>query len=230
MHRARVVMTAVVLSLLTSRIPASDQETPLATTCPGAAAWRQAHREQLPAQMEQRDQARGFSMPELRRELQQRTDEDQRERKALLANPHDLALGRRVQSLDADNIRWLGELAKDTGVPSVEQVGELGVHWTWLLVQHADEDRGLQATLLPQFEKRYAAGELPAEDLAKLTDRIQLALGKPQRYGTQFDWFSGEFKSRDAADLGAIDANRRTLGLMPLADYACMMNARLKQK
>jgi len=164
------------------------------------------------------------------RQLKQRTDDDQRERRALLANPRDLDLRRRVQSLDADNISWLQELSKDTGVPTVAQVGELGVHWTWLLVQHADEDRGLQAALLPEFEKRYTAGELPADDLAKLTDRVLSALGKPQRYGTQFDWFSGVFKPRNARDLAAIDANRRTLELMPLADYGCMMNTRLKQE
>jgi len=162
--------------------------------------------------------------------LKQRTGDDQRERRALLANPRDLDLRRRVQSLDADNISWLQELSKDTGVPTVAQVGELGVHWTWLLVQHADEDRGLQAALLPEFEKRYTAGELPADDLAKLTDRVLSALGKPQRYGTQFDWFSGVFKPRNAGDLAAIGANRRTLELMPLADYGCMMNTRLKQE
>jgi len=91
-------------------------------------------------------------------------------------------------------------------------------------------DRGLQAALLPEFEKRYTAGELPADDLAKLTDRVLSALGKPQRYGTQFDWFSGVFKPRNAGDLAAIGANRRTLELMPLADYGCMMNTRLKQE
>jgi len=114
----------VLLTLRTSSILAGDEGRPLATTCPGAAAWRQAHREQLPAQMELRDQTRSFTMPDLRRQLKQRTDDDQRERRALLANPHDLDLRRRVQSLDAHNIRWLQELSKDTGVPTVTHARE----------------------------------------------------------------------------------------------------------
>jgi hypothetical protein len=98
------------------------------------------------------------------------------------------------------------------------------------LVQHADRDPKLQATVLPMFVKRYEAGELPADDLAKLTDRVLIAQGKPQRFGTQFDWLSGKFNPRDAGDLTAIDAHRQEIGLMPLADYACMMNAKLKKK
>jgi hypothetical protein len=225
-----ILVSVVVMVLRTSCLLAGDATSPLATTCPGAAAWRQAHREQLPAAMEQRDEARRFTMPELRLQLKQRTEKDQQARKALLASPQDVDLSRRVQNLDADTIRWLEQLAKETGVPTVEQVGEMGVHWTWLLVQHMDDDPGLQAALLPQFENRHAAGELPAEDLAKLTDRVLLAQGKPQRYGTQFDWYSGVFKPRNVGDLGAIEANRNALGLMPLADYGCMMNARLKQE
>jgi hypothetical protein len=62
----------------------------------------------------------------------------------------------------------------------VQEVGENGVKWAWLLVQHAGADTQLQAALLPVFEKRYEAGKLPADDLAKLTDRIQISLGKPQ--------------------------------------------------
>ena len=52
--------------------------------------------------------------------------------------------------------------------------------------------------------------------------------GKPQRFGSQFDWYSGQFKPKGAGNIADIEANRRALGLMPLADYACMMNGKLK--
>jgi hypothetical protein len=80
----------------------------------------------------------------------------------------------------------------------------------------------------PIFVQRQKAGELPADDVAKLTDRVLLAAGKPQRFGTQFDWYSGQFKLKGAGNIADIEANRQALGLMPLADYACMMNAKLK--
>lgn len=50
-------------------------------------------------------------------------------------------------------------------------------------VQHADRDPQLQATVLPMFIKRYEAGELSGDDVAKLADRILVAQGKPQRFG-----------------------------------------------
>jgi hypothetical protein len=96
--------------------------------CPGAVAWQEAHRNQLPAALAQRDQTRTFSAPELRAELKRRL----------------------------------------------------------------------------------------------------LAAGKPQRFGTQFDWYSGQFKSKGAGNIADIEANGHTLGLMPLADYACMTNKKLK--
>ena len=43
-----------------------------AVPCPGASAWREARRDQLPPAMAQRDQSRTFSAPELRAELQRR--------------------------------------------------------------------------------------------------------------------------------------------------------------
>jgi hypothetical protein len=131
--------------------------------------------------------------------------------------------------MDADNLIWLKKLVKDNGIPTVAQVGESGVHWTWLLVQHADDDLQFQISAQPIFAQRQEAGELPADDLAKLTDRVLLAAGKPQRFGTQFDWYSGQFTPKGAAKIADIEANRQALGLMRLTDYACMMNGKLKR-
>ena len=202
----------------------------LAFPCPGASAWREAHRDQLPPAMAQRDQTRMFSAPELRAELQRRFEDDQRERAQLLGNIRDLDLRNRVLRMDADNLAWLKQLVKNHGVPTVAQVGESGVHWTWLLVQHADDDLPFQSSVQAIFAQRQEAGELPADDLAKLTDRILLAAGKPQRFGTQFDWYSGQFKPKGIGNIADIDVNRQALGLMPLADYACMMNNKLKHE
>jgi len=198
------------------------------TPCPGAVAWQEAHRNQLPSALAQRDQARTFSAPELRAELERRFEADQRERQRLVANPHDREVHKLVQQMDTENLTWLKRLVKDNGIPTVAQVGESGVHWTWLLVQHADDDPQFQMSLQPIFVQRHKAGELPADDVAKLTDRVLLAAGKPQRFGTQFDWYSGQFKPKGASNIADIEANRQALGLMALADYACMMNRKSK--
>jgi hypothetical protein len=196
--------------------------------CPGATSWNEAHREQLPEAMTARDAARTFTDPDLRQKLEERFAADQRARKDYLVAPHDPAVARRVEQLDAQNMDWLKALVRDRGIPTAEQVGENGVKWAWLLVQHADRDPELQATVLPMLVKRYEAGELSGDNIARLTDRILLAQGKPQRFGTQFNWRSGQFERRAAGEVAEIDAHRRELGLMPLADYACMMIAKSK--
>jgi hypothetical protein len=77
--------------------------------------------------------------------------------------------------------------------------------------------------MLPTLERRFSAGELPANDLARFTDRVLIAGSKPQRYGTQFDWFAGDFPLPEQRTLVEIDAARAKLGLMPLADYVCTL-------
>lgn len=193
-------------------------------TCPGAAAWDEAHQGLLPAAMLSRDAARSLTKPELLAEIRKRADRDQQARRAWLAHQSDHSLQGAVQSVDRDNIEWLRRLIGTTGLPTATEVGESGVHLTFVLLQHAGSAPDLQQQALPVLTERYKAGELPATDLARLVDRILVGQGKPQRFGTQFDWLSGKFALPDAARVAEIDVNRRQLGLMPLADYACRMN------
>jgi hypothetical protein len=216
------------LLLATMGVDEVNATTTPPSPCPGATAWNEAHREQLPEAMAARDATRTVTDPDLRRELQERFAADQRARKDYLAAPRDPVVARRVDQLDVQNIDWLKALVRDRGIPTAEQVGENGVKWAWLLVQHADRDPKLQATVLPMFVKRYEAGELSGDEIAKLTDRILLAQRKPQRFGTQFNWLSGQFERRQAGEIAEIDAHRRELRLMPLTDYACMMIAKSK--
>jgi len=201
-----------------------------APPCAGAAAWIAAHPDEAPEAVDQRDSARQFTEPQVRSELQKRFESDQRARRAYLLKPLDTHLRFAVERVDADNQAWLERLIRDQGVPTAEQVGENGVKWTWVLVQHTDADPKFQASVLPEFATRFAAHELSADAFAKISDRVLLAQGKPQQFGTQFNWLSGHFDPKGVDDLVAIDAHRRAIGLMPLADYACLVNQRLKER
>jgi hypothetical protein len=217
----------VYLALVSLSCRADDGAT---EPCPGASAWERAHPEESEQAMAQRDAARVFTEPALRKELAERVDKDQRLRIAWLAAPRERDAARRVGAVDDDNLAWLRALVRDEGFPSVQQVGEVGVHQAWLLLQHADRSPSFQAQLLPTLEKRHADGELGASDLARFTDRVLVAQRRPQRYGTQFSpaqWISNGFRLPDGQDVQDVDARRDKLGLMPLADYICMMiNAR----
>ena len=73
-----------------------------------------------------------------------------------------------------DEHGWLGKTL----------VGEDGAHHAWLLVQHADFDKDFQSSCLKLMSAQ-PKGEVSGVDIAYLTDRILVANGKPQKYGTQ---------------------------------------------
>ena len=220
-----LVAMALAVALAVRQSAASDAApAPAPDTCPGAAAWDEAHKDVLPAEMLRRDAARSLTKPELLAEIRKRADRDQEARREWLGHQSNRALGDAVYRVDQGNIAWLRGLIGTSGLPTAAEVGELGVHLTFLLIQHAGSAPDLQQKALPILVERYKAGELPATDLARLIDRILVKQKKPQRFGTQFDWLSGKFPLPEPARVTEIDANRRELGLMPIADYACRMN------
>jgi hypothetical protein len=222
------VLQGLILICISGQATGSDQTGSLSVACPGAAAWNRSHEDRSLEAAAVRDKNRTFSDPKLREQLQERVERDQSLRRAYRAAPLDETLLRKIQGIDAENLSWLKRQVRDQGIPTVAQAGESGLIQTWLLVQHADRDRTFQAEMLPIFTKRYQSGELDAEYVAKLADRLLLAAGKQQMYGTQFDWLSHEFKPRNPGDTLDIETHRASLGLMPWADYACMMNVTLK--
>lgn len=202
-----------------------------AARCPGVAEWRMAHPDESAAALARRDAARTLADPSLRIELGRRAASDQQARVKWLAAPANRAAGQEVDAVDADNLQWLRSLVRDHGFPTAQQVGEGGLQDAWLLLQHADRDPQFQDEVLPTLVKRRADGELSANDVARTTDRVLLAKRQPQRYGTQFPakaWLSNHFDLPEGQSVSEIDAHRRELGLMPLADYACMMNSARK--
>ena len=201
--------------------------------CPGSAAWAAAHPHESDEALAQRDAARSFSHPLLRAQLAERVARDQAARITLLEDRTSYKAQVAVRAIDDENIRWLHALVRALGFPTAKQVGEQGVHDAWVLAQHADRVPAFQARLLPALEERAAQGELAAGELARFTDRLLKGQGKPQRYGTQFapaEWAGAHFGLPDEASVRAVEANRRALGIMPLADYVCMMSEARKPR
>jgi hypothetical protein len=62
-------------------------------------------------------------------------------------------------------------------------------------------------------------GEADVSHEAYLTDRVLVAEGKQQLYGTQFTVVAGAWQPQPLADPDQIDARRRHVGLEPLDDY-----------
>ncbi len=81
------------------------------------------------------------------------------------------------------------------------------------------------AATLTQNLLRAKAGEADLPDLALLTDRVLLAQGKPQRYGSQFTTAGdGTMELRPTEDMDGLDARRQVMGLQPLAQYKATLS------
>jgi hypothetical protein len=123
-----------------------------------------------------------------------------------------------VSKVDADNAKWLSGVVDKDGWPTVTQVGKEAAGTAWLLVQHADADPKFQRKCLDLMTK-LPKGEADTKDVAYLTDRVLLAEGKKQVYGTQFHSPKGKWEPRPLEDEANVDKKRAEVGLPPLAEY-----------
>lgn len=176
--------------------------------------------------------------PELRQELLRRMKVDQDARQAavhLLNQPARVEgdspvqrltqLGKsglmaaKVFKIDKDNTEWLKSEVDQHGWPAQSIVGEDAGHAAWLLVQHADADPRFQRKCL-DLMLQLSWDEVSPQDVAYLTDRVLLAEGKKQVYGTQFATVDGRLQPKPIQDEATIDEKRAKVGLGPLAEYA----------
>ena len=133
-------------------------------------------------------------------------------------------LDRLLAEEDANNTRWLKQLLNERGWPGRSLVGDAGAHAVWLLVQHADADLPFQEASLQLLAVAAAAGEAASADLAYLDDRVRVARGKLQRYGTQCEQNDdGHWCPLPLAEPNDVDQLRAEAGLEPLATYLARM-------
>ncbi len=88
-------------------------------------------------------------------------------------------------SVDEENTAWLESIINESGWPTISAVGKEASNAAWLLVQHADHRPGFQARCL-ELMKSLPAGEVSLHNIAYLEDRVRIANGQLQLYGTQF--------------------------------------------
>lgn len=123
--------------------------------------------------------------------------------------------------VDADNALRMGEILDEFGWPGWSLVGEDGAEAAWVLIQHADHNLALQKRGLAMLEAAIAADDASRGDLAYLTDRVRVAEGLPQVYGTQVEVTpEGEIRPRTPIeDEANVDARRAEAGLSTLEAY-----------
>lgn len=191
--------------------------------CPGAQHWLHSRQQAVALEADVPGQ------PHKREQLLAMADQDQAIRAQLNAAgvKPDVALLERLRQLDGQHAAQLAQWMAAGNLPTAAQVGSDGMQALWLLVQHADAYPALQEQLLAHYSVLPDWGGMGGGRGAMLVDRVLRAQNQPQRFGTQFgrDAASGTLTMDPVEDATDLDAVRAAAGLMPMADYMCVLRA-----
>lgn len=115
----------------------------------------------------------------------------------------------------------MAEIFDEFAWPGWRLVGSDGAFAAWVLVQHADLDLALQERGLELMGAAVDAGDADPSDHAYLVDRVRVANGEPQVYGTQWgsDAAGNPQPRTPIEDEALVDIRRAEVGLGTIEEY-----------
>ncbi|MDP2387951.1 MAG: hypothetical protein Q8M29_16375 [Bacteroidota bacterium] len=124
-----------------------------------------------------------------------------------------------INKQDSVNIAQVTDIINKYGWLGPDAIGEEGSSTLFLVIQHADIKT--QEKYLPLMEEAVKKGNAYARDLALLEDRVALAHGKKQIYGSQVvrDLKTGKYIIQPIEDEGSVNKRRESVGLEPIEQY-----------
>ena len=126
---------------------------------------------------------------------------------------------REMEALHNRHAEILGNIIGEIGYPTVEKVGREANEAAWLVIQHSIGQPEFMKKCAVLLEKAVAENQANPKQLAYLTDRIANFEGRPQLYGTQFDWdANGEMNPQLFDDLEKVNERRKNVGLNSLEE------------
>ncbi len=165
---------------------------------------------------------------ELQTELLKMQDEDQALLKTVIARG-DLKEDQyhpELKVLHEKNNARIKEIIEYYGWPTISLVGKEASKAAWLIVQHAILDEPFMASCLTLLQNAISNNDAEKGCFAYLKDRTLTMQGKPQIYGTQFDFQDGHVVSFPIENLSVVDNLRKELGL----DTLCEATQRMKER
>lgn len=119
--------------------------------------------------------------------------------------------------LDLGNLEKVERILKRYGYPGKSRVGEKHQSTVFLVIQHSTLE--VQERYYSTIKAAVVSKQLSPGTLALLEDRINVARGKPQIYGTQLRETISGSKILPILDEKNVDERRKKLGLPGLSSY-----------
>lgn len=171
--------------------------------------------------------AETVSDPALQGELLAILDADQQGRLKMdaLAKQHGLnspevqALWPAILEKDAANLTKISAILDTRGWVGPEVVGQKASGALFYVIQHSNT--ATQKKYLPLLRTAVQEKKAPAGQLALMEDRVALAEGRPQTYGSQLRQNGNDPRLFvcPLADPDHVDERRAAVGLPPMAEY-----------
>ncbi len=129
------------------------------------------------------------------------------------------------------NAKILDEIIDTIGYPTVDKVGKEASEAAWLVIQHAIGQPYFMKKTAELLKVAVKENKADPKALAYLTDRISVFEGKPQLYGTQFDWDeNGEMNPNKFDEIAKVNQRRKAIGLNTLEKQTEIMKERVKNE
>lgn len=124
-----------------------------------------------------------------------------------------------MEDLHNRNAKELNTIIDSIGYPTIDKVGEHASEAAWLIIQHSIGQPGFMKKCAKLLQHVVDENKANPKNLAYLTDRIATYEGKPQRYGTSFDWDeNGELSPKPFDNLAKVNQRRKSVGLNTLQE------------
>lgn len=136
-----------------------------------------------------------------------------------------------MKELHNCNAKILNEIIDMIGYPTREKVGNEASEAAWLVIQHAIEQPKFMKKCVKLLAVVVNENKISSKNLAYLTDRIAVLEGKPQLYGTQFDWDQNrELSPNDFDDLIKVNQRRESIGLNSIEEQTDFLRKQAKKE
>ena len=136
-----------------------------------------------------------------------------------------------MQQLHHKNADTLNDIIDRIGYPTIDKVGEEANEATWLIIQHSIGRPHFMKKCAKLLENAVNENKANRINLAYLIDRIAVFEGKPQRYGTQFDWNeNGELSPQPFDDLTKVNQRRKSIGLNTIEEQTVIIRRQAKEE
>lgn len=129
-----------------------------------------------------------------------------------------------MEHLHNKNANELNNIIDKIGYPTIDKVGKEGSEAAWLIIQHSIGQPDFMKKCVKSLGKAVIENDANPIDLAYLSDRIAAFEGKPQLYGTSFDWDeNGEMSPKRLDDLNEVNRRRKSIGLKSMEEQIQLM-------